>query len=1166
MLAAALPWSLPAHAQPADTQPATQPASTQPSDTGDTLTIEGMSARISQLESAPGDDDAARAKLIELYKNARTQLQTVRTLEAKAADLDKARLDAPAQLEVLKQRLAERTTSQPASQPASQPSSAPSDETQEPTSRPVADPSGKTLQKLEQDLATAEAEHKATQQAFAALGDELKARDARLGAIPELISGLRKQLDKVVAELDAPVDSPTELTVAQRTSLLARKRAIEAEIRVCETEARSYEARREVLSVSRDIARLDMRVANRRHNRFRRAVVAQRKSDAEAQEEFARRELQNAPAVVRELAERNLKLSQDRATLTDATTRVERDTNGVANTIKDVKDRFDAIQGQVSTIGLTDEIGVLLRREKARLPDVRRYERRIIARKAESTRLKLEQINLDAERVAITDIEAATRSRIAGMPPIEDPAQRSAMEQRIREMVTNQHDFIQSLVNTYNKYIDRLSALNTSEGELIDLVEGIAQFIDENVLWIRSTGYIHTARLPADWMATLAAGWSTLVKTLLEDARRNKETYGVAAAVMLALILPRRRMNAGLAAIAERTSRVYEDRFRLTLWALLITVFLAVFWPAIIYFFAWRLWSAMQAGPMDTALPPADFYNLIESVSGALRRTSLIVLMFAVVRQVCRRRGLASAHFRWRAEGARMLRVSLTAAMPILVPAVFVIWACEGTPDNAWRDLVGRGAFVVAMIALSVLLRHVLSPNGDLLGGYLNRNKGSWIDDLKFVWYPASVGFPIVFAVAACLGYYYTAVQLEIRMALTLWLILALVLANSLLVRYLVVAQRRIAIEQVRVKREAEQAKGMEAPPAQGDAPLPPVASKGVDLAAVHTQTRSLLTGLMMTLLLLGVYAIWVDIFPAFAFLNRIELWAHPTQIVETIADGTSVTKTKVVKITLSHIGIALVVAIVAFVLSRNLPGLMEVTILQKLPLTNAGRYAITTVSRYLIAVIGIFAAFGAIGVGWSQVQWLAAAITVGLGFGLQEIFANFVSGLIILFEQPIRPGDIVTVGDKTGMVSRIRIRATTLIDPDRKELIIPNKDFVTGRILNWTLSDNITRLVFPVGVAYGSDPALVESVLLSTVKGIPEITDDPAPMVLFNAFGANSLDFELRLFVKTLDARLRVQHEINTRIVRSFAEARLEIPFPQRELHIRTSQPGGAFPPPTTS
>jgi potassium efflux system protein len=182
----------------------------------------------------------------------------------------------------------------------------------------------------------------------------------------------------------------------------------------------------------------------------------------------------------------------------------------------------------------------------------------------------------------------------------------------------------------------------------------------------------------------------------------------------------------------------------------------------------------------------------------------------------------------------------------------------------------------------------------------------------------------------------------------------------------------------------------------------------------------------------------------------------------------------------------------------------------------------------------------------------------VGLGFGLQEIFANLVSGIILLFERPIRIGDVVTIGTITGKVSRIEMRATTLIDMDQKDLIVPNKTFITSQLVNWTLSDAITRLVIPVGIAYHSDVELAHRVMLETVRSTPLVLAEPEPSVLFIGFGESSLDFSIRIFVNELKNRLPVTHDLLMRLDKAFREHNIEIPVPQRDLHIR-SMPEGA-------
>lgn len=183
--------------------------------------------------------------------------------------------------------------------------------------------------------------------------------------------------------------------------------------------------------------------------------------------------------------------------------------------------------------------------------------------------------------------------------------------------------------------------------------------------------------------------------------------------------------------------------------------------------------------------------------------------------------------------------------------------------------------------------------------------------------------------------------------------------------------------------------------------------------------------------------------------------------------------------------------------------------------------------------------------------------MTVGLSFELQEIFANFISGLIILFEQPIRVDDVVTIEDVTGKVAKIKIRATTIRRWDQRELIVPNKEFITGRLINWTLTDNVLRMDFPVGIAYGSDIRKAEKLLYEVAAAHPQVIDDPKPVVLFKGFGDNSLDFELRACISGMDNYVPVWHDVNCAIDDAFRKAEVEIAFPQRDLHLRSIDPG---------
>jgi potassium efflux system protein len=163
---------------------------------------------------------------------------------------------------------------------------------------------------------------------------------------------------------------------------------------------------------------------------------------------------------------------------------------------------------------------------------------------------------------------------------------------------------------------------------------------------------------------------------------------------------------------------------------------------------------------------------------------------------------------------------------------------------------------------------------------------------------------------------------------------------------------------------------------------------------------------------------------------------------------------------------------------------------------------------------------------------------------------------MIILFERPIRIGDTVTVGETVGTVTRIRIRATTITDWDRKELIVPNKEFVTGRLVNWSLSDRVLRVILRVGIAYGSDTELAERLLYEIARKHPSVLSDPAPRALFASFGDNSLGFELRVYISGVEHYLEVWHDLNMAVDRAFRKAGITIAFPQRDTHLDTSEP----------
>ena len=227
---------------------------------------------------------------------------------------------------------------------------------------------------------------------------------------------------------------------------------------------------------------------------------------------------------------------------------------------------------------------------------------------------------------------------------------------------------------------------------------------------------------------------------------------------------------------------------------------------------------------------------------------------------------------------------------------------------------------------------------------------------------------------------------------------------------------------------------------------------------------------------------------------------------------------------------------------------------LQRMVMERGARDAILTLFGYFGFVVAIILALVLAKVDLTGLAIISGALALGLGFGLQEIANNFVSGLILLFERPIRVGDFVTVGDVQGYVRSIRIRATEIETLDNQNVLVPNSELVSGRVTNWVLRDAHGRLCVKVGVAYGSDTELVREILERVGRENPDVITDgraPAPRALFLGFGDSSLDFELRVRVKRIDSRFFVMSDLNFAIDQAFREAGVTIPFPQRDLHV---------------
>ncbi len=746
--------------------------------------------------------------------------------------------------------------------------------------------------------------------------------------------------------------------------------------------------------------------------------------------------------------------------------------------LQSLRDSEKKLRGLESRAGLSNSIGAMLRRQRSNMPDLRKLRG---YRDALQNRIDLQLGASDETDDRRKQVERQLASQVI------NPDARASL--------TELQTTLDELHLAQNRLFNQLEELISIDDDLTQVATEFSDYIDQRVLWIRSTDPLWKSEPAKSWEAARwliePTNWQGVGQSLLGDAQDRPLVMLLFVLIFAPLVFWQRRMRREVTLLGQTASHSFR------IWPTLMTVgwtlLIAAIWPALMAFIGWRLSQAS-----------ADFAR---ALSAGLIAAAVSFYPMECIRQLCRGGGLAAAHFHWPVYLLRLIRRHLRwlmlLSLPLLLMAAMLI---SQTEDLAWSSTLGRAGFIAALILATVALWRVLQRDSPLWTFNMS-DPDNWWTRFQPIWSLLALLIPLSLAVVAASGYYYTAWKIAWRAQASFWLIVAMHSLRELLARWLLLARRRLVLKQpVAVTSALPEGAPVDAAERE----------EHPDVVAISEQTSRMLHSLVILSILGGLIAIWADVLPALNFLNRVQLW--------TDADSK-------ITVSLANVLLAVMIASVTWIAVRNLPGLLEIVVLQRLPLDAAGRYAINAVARYLIVLFGTLSAFSAIGVGWAKVQWLAAAITVGLGFGLQEIFANFMSGLIILFERPMRMGDVITIGGMSGVVSKIRMRATTITDWDRKELIVPNKEFITGRLQNWTLSDQILRVVVQLNLAFEADIGAALGHMLAAANKHPNVMRDPAPQAALCSFNNSVLNFELRVFVPGIGVMGNVQHDLHAAI-----------------------------------
>ncbi len=1097
---------------------ATVPQGAPVADAAAQLTDEGLKAAKKQIVESQQLSDEVKTKAGEVYDKAIAQLKSATEFDERKQQYSQARKDVPDTLAKTKELLAQLAP-----------------EGQAAIALPQAGPET-TLTQAEQNLTAAKLALDEAKKNVANWENEPKRRAERRTKIPEESSTAKQKLDEAKAKLATPATEgqAAELTQANQTLLLAQQRALENQIAANTEELLFYDAAGDLLAARRDLAARQQAAAEKVVEFWQQKVNDLRQKEAEAAKKeaiLAKEETKYDHPAIRAIAEQNAELAGIQTELVAKVEAVTKYSEEIDAKLAAVKRSFDEIRAKVETAGkVTDAMGMVLLGQRDKLPSISANQRQMKGRASEISLAQFHAMERDKEWSELSSLTDEIDAVLAQLDPSVGEAEREAVKKQAATYYDSQRKTLQAIADLYGRYAAKLADLDTRERQYIETVQEYADFIDANILWVKSSSPLRLSdvRTSAAALAWLLSGanWRQAATVMWADFENNVSVYLAALLVVVSLVVLHPKAHGAIAVLSEQVRQVQTDSFAHTFKTLALTVFLAVTWPAVLFVFQRRL---------SAAAPDHDFSQAL--ASGLLALVP-VVFTLGFLRHFAMPHGLAHDHLRMRQEPLSFFRRLLGWYFALAIPITWVVQVLRAQQtDEQWYNSAGRLFFMIHLVVLALLQLLLLRPTGPLMEPYLKQRRGGWLERLRYLWYPLCFVLPVLFAVLAGMGYFYAARHLSVKLVATIILILLAILVRAMFIRWLMVAQRRLALLE-RQKREAAEQIQAEGEPASATETQP---GKGRDeqttIFQISRQTRRLIDVLTVLVPLGGIWYVWNDILPALGALANIVLWR--------LSDAQAVT--------LGSLAIALLVVALTVIVTRNAPGVLEIVILRRLPLDRGVRFAIITLLRYALAVIGIVWACSEIGIGWAKVQWLIAAMTVGLGFGLQEIFANFISGLIILFEQPIRVDDVVTIGEVTGKVSKIRIRATTIRRWDQRELVVPNKEFITGRLINWTLSDNVLRREFVVGIAYGSDIAKAERILYEVAKANPLVLEDPAPVVIFKSFGDNSLEFELRVYLAGIENYVPVWHGINCAIDAEFRKAGIEIAFPQRDIHVRS-------------
>jgi potassium efflux system protein len=984
-------------------------------------------------------------------------------------------------------------------------------------------PSGMTTDALNQEILQVSSQ--LLEKSRQAQQEQERAREIAdsLSQLPQQQTDARRQLNEVERRIGTqPGNNPQNLSLQAES---AKLKALVDELELAQLSANN---RQELARMRSELAQKQGQQLDTYLQALRNQLNSQRQREAERaleSTELLAENSENLPAGIVAQFKINRELSAALNQQAQRMDLVASQQRQATNQTLQVRQALNTLREQSQWLGSSNLLGEALRAQVARLPEMPKPQQ-----------LDTEMAQLRVQRLRYEDL-LNKQSQVRQQHQADGEPLTSEENRILDAQLRTQRELLNSLLQGGDTLILELTKLKVSNSQLEDALKEVNEATHRYLFWTSD-------------VRPMSISWPI---DLVQDLRRliSLDTFGQLgkAGVMIltsketifpllgALILvgfsiySRRHFTRFLERSSARVGKVTQDHFWLTLrtvfWSILVASPLPVLWMTLGY-------GLREAWP----------YPLAVAIGDGVTATVPLLWVVMICATFARPNGLFIAHFAWpRQRVTRAMRYYLM-SIGLIVPLIMALIMFDNLNDREFSGSLGRLCFMLICGALAMV---TLSLKRAGIPLYVDKT-GSGENMVNRMLWNLLLSAPLAAILAAAVGYLATAQALLARLETSVAIWFLLLVVYHIIRRWMLIQRRRLAFDRAKHRRAeilAQRARGEDDPHSTSSTEgTTEVDEVELDLDAISTQSLRLVRSILMLIALLSVIVLWSEIHSAFGFLENISLWdaTSTVQGVESLEP-----------ITLGAVLIAILVLIITTQLVRNFPALLELALLQHLDLTPGTGYAITTITKYLILLFGGLVGFSMIGIEWSKLQWLVAALGVGLGFGLQEIFANFISGLIILFEKPIRIGDTVTIRDLTGSITKINTRATTISDWDRKEIIVPNKAFITEQFINWSLSDSVTRVVLTVPAPSDANSEEVTQILYTAAERCSLVIDNPAPEVFLVDLQQGIQIFELRIYAAEMGHRMPLRHEIHQLILAGFREHGIDMPFPPFQMRLET-------------